>query len=38
MTSQGPGPGPKLLPGPEAAGLIARKLGIYGDKPPRGFR
>jgi hypothetical protein len=37
MTRAGPGPGPKLLPGQEASTIIARKMGVYGSAPPRGF-
>jgi hypothetical protein len=36
-TSAGPGPGVKLLPPAEAAGLVARRLAVAGDRPPRGF-
>jgi hypothetical protein len=37
MTSAGPGPGVKRLPAAEAAGLVARKLAIYGETPPTGW-
>jgi hypothetical protein len=36
-TSQGPGPGVKLLPPQEAGGLITARLAVAGDKPPRSF-
>lgn len=36
-TSAGPGPGPKTLPATEAALLVARKLAVAGDQPPRSF-
>jgi hypothetical protein len=37
VTSDGPGPGVKLLPPAEAASLVARRLAVSGDQPPRGF-
>lgn len=36
-TSQGPGPGPKMLPPDEAARVIGAKLAVYGHQPPYGF-
>lgn len=36
-TSQGPGPGVKTLPSPEANALISAKLAIYGSEPPAGM-
>jgi hypothetical protein len=36
-TSAGPGPGVKYLPPAEAAWIVSRKLGVHGDKPPRGL-
>jgi hypothetical protein len=36
-TSQGPGPGPKMLPAAEAAWLVRNKLAVYGSEPPRGY-
>jgi hypothetical protein len=36
-TSDGPGPGAKLLPPAEAASLVGRKLAVAGFTPPRGW-
>jgi hypothetical protein len=36
-TSAGPGPGPKMLPSPEAGALVRDRLAVYGDQPPRGM-
>jgi hypothetical protein len=36
-TSAGSGPGPVQVPAAEAAALVAAKLAIYGDQPPRGW-
>jgi hypothetical protein len=36
-TSQGPGPGVKVLPALEANALIAMKYAVYGDQPPGGM-
>jgi hypothetical protein len=36
-TSQGPGPGPMMLPPAEAASLVARKLAVAGSTPPSGW-
>ncbi len=34
-TSAGPGPGVKYLPPQEAADLVARRMAIHGERPPR---
>jgi hypothetical protein len=31
------GPGPVEVPAAEAASLVAAKLALYGDQPPRGW-
>jgi hypothetical protein len=36
-SSAGAGPGPRTVPADEAARLVARRLGVYGSAPPRGF-
>ena len=36
-TSAGPGPGVKYLPPAEAGSLVARRLAVHGDQPPRGY-
>ena len=36
-TSQGPGPGVKVLPAAEANALVYRKHAVAGDQPPRGY-
>jgi hypothetical protein len=36
-TSSGPGPGVRLLPPAEAARLIAMKMAVAGESPPRGW-
>jgi hypothetical protein len=36
-TSAGPGPGVVRVPAGEAAALVARKHGVYGEVPPAGF-
>ena len=36
-TSDGPGPGVKRLDPAEAARLIAMKMAVAGDQPPRGW-
>jgi hypothetical protein len=36
-TSQGPGPGAKQLPAPEAARLLKDRLAVPGDQAPRGY-
>ena len=33
-TSQGPGPGTKMLPASEAGALVLMKYAVYGDRPP----
>jgi hypothetical protein len=36
-TSAGPGPGLKYLPPAEAGSLVARRLAVHGETPPRGY-
>ena len=36
-TSAGCGPGPLTLPAAEAGRLVAARLAVYGDRPPRNF-
>jgi hypothetical protein len=36
-TSDGPGPGPKLLPPAEAGQLVGRRLAVHGDQPPASY-
>jgi hypothetical protein len=36
-TSDGPGPGVKRLPPAEATALVAAKVAVHGEQPPRGW-
>jgi hypothetical protein len=36
-TSAGAGPGVRLVPPAEAARLVAARVAVHGDQPPRGF-
>jgi len=36
-TSDGPGPGVKHVPPAEASALVAAKLAVHGEQPPRGW-
>ena len=36
-TSAGPGPGVRRVPPAEAGWLVAARVAVHGDQPPRGF-
>jgi hypothetical protein len=36
-TSDGPGPGVRRLPRPEAGRLVSARLAVHSEEPPRGY-